>query len=51
LSAPLEEGTRFPLTVTFERAGSIEVQVMVHAAGALEPGHGQGAGGKHDPGS
>lgn len=37
LKAPLEEGARFPLTLIFERAGRIEVQVQVEAATATEP--------------
>ena len=43
LTEPLAEGNSFPLTLTFERAGSIEVEVMI-----LEPegtGHGHM---KHD---
>jgi copper(I)-binding protein len=35
LKAPLEEGKHFPLTLTFERAGSVEVMVMVEAAGSM----------------
>jgi copper(I)-binding protein len=46
LKAPLKEGERFPVTLTFERAGSLEVEVMVEKLGAMEPGHG-----KHDTGS
>lgn len=38
LKAPLEEGKMFPLTLTFEKAGSVEVKVMVGKAGAME-GH------------
>lgn len=37
LSAPLKEGTTFPLTLQFEKAGKIEVDVPVEAAGALGP--------------
>lgn len=37
LEAPLEEGTRFPLTLIFEAAGSIEVQVEVQKFGAMGP--------------
>lgn len=45
LKAPLEEGSRFPLTLTFDKAGSIEIQVEVHKAGAMSPGpaHGHGS--------
>jgi hypothetical protein len=31
LTAPLEEGGRFPLTLTFERAGTLEVEVYIDA--------------------
>lgn len=37
LKAPLKDGDRFPVTLTFERAGSVQVQVWVQtprAAGA-----------------
>ncbi len=40
LEAPLEEGTRFPLTLIFEKAGSMEVQVEVQEFGAMRPDHG-----------
>lgn len=33
LKEPLEEGDRLPLTLTFERAGEIEVEVAVEAMG------------------
>ena len=36
LKAPLEEGSHFPLQVTFERAGVLELQVTVGAVGASE---------------
>ncbi len=38
LKAPLVEGETFPLTLTFERAGKITVDVGVESAGAM--GHG-----------
>jgi copper(I)-binding protein len=45
LGAPLERGSRVPVTLVFERAGSIEVQLEVQGAGARGPaaaaGHGQ----------
>jgi copper(I)-binding protein len=41
LKAPLKEGERFTVTLTFERAGSVEVEVMVEKLGAMEPGHGK----------
>lgn len=47
LRAPLEEGTSFPLTLTFETAGSVEVEVVVEKAGAMGPGNtGHGAQGQ-----
>jgi periplasmic copper chaperone A len=38
LAAPLVEGQSFPLTLTFEKAGSIAVTVKVGKPGATEPG-------------
>jgi hypothetical protein len=51
LKAPLREGQSFPLTLMFERAGSVEVSVAVERAGAAAPteqapGHG-GHGHRH----
>ncbi len=40
LTAPLKEGERFPLTLVFEEAGSLDVEVTVDAVGAMGPGHG-----------
>lgn len=37
LKHPLKEGEHFPLTLTFERAGSREVTVMVGKVGAMGP--------------
>ncbi|HEX9447926.1 MAG TPA: copper chaperone PCu(A)C [Dongiaceae bacterium] len=37
LSQQLKPGGNFPLTLQFEKAGKIEVQVAVEAAGALGP--------------
>lgn len=39
LKRPLQAGDSFPLTLAFERAGSIEVKVVVEtmAAGAMQP--------------
>jgi copper(I)-binding protein len=34
LAAPLKEGQTFPLTLTFEKAGKVEVTVTVEKAGA-----------------
>lgn len=39
LKQPLKEGERFPLTLEFERAGTIEVMVSVERAGARGPGN------------
>lgn len=45
LKAPLIEGESFPLTLTFEKAGSIEIEVMIQGPAAMQPGmmhqHGQ----------
>ena len=37
LKTPLREGQTFPLTLTFEKAGSIVVEVVVEAPGAKRP--------------
>lgn len=50
LKAPLKEGERFPLTLTFADAGSVTVEVAVRsvaAAGAATHGHDAGS---HDTG-
>jgi copper(I)-binding protein len=39
LKAPLREKDSFPMTLSFEKAGKIEVQVTVEAAGARDSGH------------
>ena len=39
LSAPLREGSHFPLILTFEKAGDIFVMVMVGGVGASKAGH------------
>ena len=44
LSAPLKEGETFPLTLTFEKAGDMTVEVEVREAGAMGPMHGSGQG-------
>ena len=38
LTQALEEGTSFPVTLTFERAGAVEVPVVVRSIGAAESG-------------
>ena len=40
LHAPLVAGTEFPLTLEFEQAGSLEVQVMVRGIDGQPHGHG-----------
>ncbi|MCT7373711.1 copper chaperone PCu(A)C [Chelativorans salis] len=46
LIGPIEEGERVPLTLTFEKAGSIEVEMAVAPAGApaSEDSHDHGGG-------
>jgi copper(I)-binding protein len=39
LSQPLVEGNSFPLTLNFERAGSIEVEVMIFQPEETGDGH------------
>jgi len=46
LKAPLVEGEVFPLTLTFERAGEIEIEVMINAPAA----GGNGEHGAHQSG-
>ena len=41
LGKPLKEGERFPLTLQFEKAGKIEVEIAVDKPGASDPAHGQ----------
>jgi len=57
LKAPLFEETVIPLTLVFEKAGTVEIEVVVEAAGAGQAtggaapmssgGHGKGAHGGH----
>ncbi len=42
LAEPLREGTRFPVTLTFERAGEVEVEMQVEPPAAGGHGHGHG---------
>jgi len=42
LKAPLKEGAHFPLTLTFEKAGTVEVMVMVRGVASMGDIH------KHD---
>lgn len=39
LLEPLREYDTFPLTLVFEKAGRVEVEVMVEEAGTMEPEH------------
>lgn len=39
LNAPFKEGAQFPLTLVFEEAGEIRVEVDVMGAGAKAPAH------------
>jgi len=40
LKAPLKVGERFPMTLKFEKAGEVKVEVVVQAPGAAaEPQH------------
>ena len=42
LAQPLEPGGRVPVTLVFERAGEVTIQLAVEAAGARGPAHGHG---------
>lgn len=44
LKAPFKEGQMIPLTLTFEKAGSVEVELQVDKMGATSPSHGASAG-------
>ncbi|AWB08345.1 hypothetical protein A6A40_25245 (plasmid) [Azospirillum humicireducens] len=46
LKQPLVKGKAFPLTLTFEKAGPVTVQVDVQGAGAAAPAH-DGMGDSH----
>jgi copper(I)-binding protein len=39
LKAPFAKEAKVPLTLVFEKAGSIDVDLMVQAMGALAPMH------------
>ncbi|MBP2299018.1 copper chaperone PCu(A)C [Azospirillum picis] len=39
LKQPLVKGTRFPMTLRFEKAGSVDVEVAVEGAGETGAGH------------
>lgn len=49
LDKPLKEGDKFPLTLTFEKAGKKTVEVTVMGVGAMKPGgHGMDRDRDHD---
>ncbi|MCW5698849.1 MAG: copper chaperone PCu(A)C [Rhodospirillales bacterium] len=48
LKHPLNEGESFPLTLSFEGAGEVTVDVVVKEAGAMGLGHGHGNMNKGD---
>lgn len=50
LGAPLVQGTNFPMTLVFETAGSIDIEVHVEAPGAAAPADGMDHG-EHDDGA
>ncbi|HLN23034.1 MAG TPA: copper chaperone PCu(A)C [Patescibacteria group bacterium] len=39
LKEPLKDGGKIPLTLTFQKAGDVTVEVQVESAGAMEPAH------------
>jgi hypothetical protein len=41
LKGPLKQGTKVPLTLVFEKAGSIDVELSVESLGATQPGTGK----------
>ncbi|WP_295141117.1 copper chaperone PCu(A)C [uncultured Reyranella sp.] len=41
LKAPLAKDAKMPLTLVFEKAGSIDIQLNVEAMGAMPHGHGK----------
>ena len=41
LKAPLAKDAKVPLTLVFEKAGSIDIQLNVEAMGAMPHGHGK----------
>lgn len=47
LKRPLKEGERFPLVLTFEKAGEVTVEVKVEGIGSMGPQGTAGHGGMH----
>lgn len=41
LKAPIAKDAKVPLTLVFEKAGSVDVQLTAHAMGAMPHGHGK----------
>ena len=39
LKNPLKQGEEIPMTLTFEKAGTIEIRVKIGSMGATGPGH------------
>lgn len=48
LKAPLRQGTEMPVSITFEKAGTVETFLHVEAIGSKGPG-GDGHGAEHAP--
>jgi copper(I)-binding protein len=46
LKAPLKQGDKIPVTLRFEKAGKVDVEFDVQAAGASAPGAAHGSGHK-----
>lgn len=47
LTGPIEQGAPVPVTLTFQNAGSIDVEMVVTPPGAPGPQHGHGHEGEH----
>ena len=47
LTGPIEQGVPVPVTLTFEQAGSIDVEMVITPPGAPGPEHGHDHGGGH----
>jgi len=47
LKAPLKQGTKVPVTLKFEKAGEVKVELDVHGVAAGAKGHGHGDMKKH----
>ncbi|GHC60296.1 copper chaperone PCu(A)C [Limoniibacter endophyticus] len=51
LNAPLEKDTRVPLTLVFEKAGSVQVELAVGPAGGRAPAQDHSSHGEHSHGA